>query len=410
MNKAIVLLIILSLACTFTHAVIGDSSVLSLTLVNQDPDPASAGGEVEVRIGIENSGGQPADNVVIELAPEYPFTLVPGQNATQVISRIDSYQEDEDMKIIKYKLKIDQSASKGTYELKVKQLLNGATITKTFLVDLKSKESVEVIHIDKTTLIPGQESDLMFIINNVGNAPLSDLSFRWENTDNAVLPVGSDNTRYIKNLDVGDSVEIQYSVIADTNMDPGLYKLNLYLNYDDPINGTPKQISTIAGVYIGGKTDFEVSFSDTSGTETSFSIANVGSNPAYSVTVSVPDQKGVRVTGSKSSIIGNLNNGDYTVASFELGGTIQTLNLQIAYTDTMGIRQTVMKDVELNNMNTSAFGSRTATSPTATESFNRTRTTQSNNSYIWGIAGIVIFIVAIVGYKYYKTRPIKKKT
>jgi hypothetical protein len=310
------------------------------------------------------------------------------------------------MKILKYKLNIDQSASKGTYELKVKQILQGAIITKTFLVDLKSKESIEVIHIDKTTIIPGQETDLKFVINNVGNTPLSDMSFRWENTDNAVLPVGSDNTRYIKYLDVGDSVEIEYTVIADTNINPGLYKLNLYLNYDDPINSTPKQISTIAGVYIGGKTDFEVSYSDSSGSETSFSIANIGSNPAYSVTVSVPDQKGVGVTGSKSSIIGNLNNGDYTIASFDFSTNPQSLQLQIAYTDTMGLRQTIKKEVELNSINSSAFNKRTTDAQAG--GFNRTNTTTQSNSYIWAIIGLVLFVGLIAGYKYFVSRPKKK--
>jgi len=73
---------------------------------------------------------------------------------------------------------------------------------KSLYINVKSRQSAEVIHIDKSTLVPGKESGLKFTINNVGNAPLRDLTFYWENTDNIILPVGSDNTRYIRYIEI----------------------------------------------------------------------------------------------------------------------------------------------------------------------------------------------------------------
>lgn len=78
--------------------------------------------------------------------------------------------------------------------------------------------------------------------------------------------------------------------------------------------------------------------------------------------VRVPDQQGWKVSGSKSSIIGNLDKGDYTVATFSLSGggapseegvrqqRQQSVLLEIAYTDTMGQRLVVEKQVEVSSM------------------------------------------------------------
>ena len=74
-------------------------------------------------------------------------------------------------------------------------------------------------------------------------------------------------------------------------------------------------------MYVGGETDFDVAFSGSANGQTSFSVSNIGSVGASSVTVNIPKQLGWRVSGSDSAIIGNLDKGDYTIASFNLQST-----------------------------------------------------------------------------------------
>ncbi len=369
----------LSLVSSFALADLDDSKIVITSLINQDPDPAIAGDIVEVRIGVENIGGAIAENLILEFVPQYPFSALPDENYKKTVGTLKAYQQEADMKIIKFKVRVDRDASAGEYELKIKEYEEGKNvfITKSIQIAVKSKESAEVIHIDKTTLIPGKQTPLKFTINNVGNAPLRELTFSWVNEDKVILPVGSDNTKYVKYIDIGDSAELEYQVIADSNADAGLYELGLKLIYDDPISGTEKEINTIAGVYVGGGTDFDIAFSESSSGTTSFTIANIGSNPSFSVSVIVPQQQGWSVTGSNSMIIGNLNTGDYTVASFALQSaqtrptaeqqkgitqeelmaqrtSMQTqspLKIQIAYTDTMGKRELIEKEVSINSQN-----------------------------------------------------------
>ncbi|MFU8767869.1 MAG: COG1361 S-layer family protein, partial [Candidatus Methanoperedens sp.] len=242
MKKTIFPVLIILLLTAYTPAVnagLAGSTVLSVSLANYDPDPAIAGGTVEVRIGIENIGGTTASNLMLEIVPSYPFEIVSGESAVQSIGIIQGYkgQSNENIKIVKYRMRVDRDAPAGSYELKVKYYEQGSgdAAQKSLYIDVRSRESAEVIHIDKTMLVPGKQTSLKFTINNVGNAPLRDMTFNWENGNNIILPVGSDNTRYIKYIDVGDSVDLEYQVIADTNAQQGLYKLNLYLSYYDSI-------------------------------------------------------------------------------------------------------------------------------------------------------------------------------
>ena len=420
---AICLMMILS---SVVYADLSGVTGVSVSLVNQDPYPAIAGEIVEIYLGIENIGGESSSNLIVELEPEYPFSLVPGEPAVQNIGTIKSYQKDNYMKIITYTIKVDSDAPAGSYDLTVKYYEQGDSLAteKTITIDVKNKEMAEIIHIDKTNLVPGKQTSLKFTINNVGNAPLKDMTFSWVNEDKIILPVGSDNTKYIKSVDIGESVELDYQVIADSNADPGLYELKLNLSYDDPITYEEKEISTIAGVNVGGGTDFDVALSGSSGLETSFSVANIGSNPAYSVSVIVPQQNGWQVSGSNSVIIGNLNKGDYTVASFNLVSTQQMTDLQdqdlkradvgemtrqspamqgsngliirIDYTDTIGERKVIEKEVAINSPQD--IGSEMPSGKTGRIQQNAFET------YKWYIVGFIILITGLVLYSKYRRR------
>jgi len=433
-----VLIILVLMACTpAVNAALADSTVLSVSLANYDPNPAIAGDPVEVRIGIENIGGTTTNDLMLEIVPEYPFELVPGENAVHDVGIVQEYQADStaNIKIVTYKMQINKNAPAGSYELKVMYYEKGSTemTKKSLYLDVKSKETAQVIHIDKSILVPGKQSSLKFTINNLGNAPLRDLTFNWDNDQNIILPVGSDNTRYIKYIDIGNGTDLEYQVIADTNAQPGLYKLNLYLSYDDSFSNQTKKISTFAGVYVGGGTDFDVAFSDNANGIMSFSVANIGSNPANSVSVVIPEQPVWSVSGTNSVIIGNLNKGDYTVASFKLQSSISNMSsqnrvsrnnsnsqgrpmqrsmngstnsssdtvlVQIAYTDTMGERTVVQKEVKIGLQNVASADGLTGSQG------RRGAVPQASvfSTYMWYFIGAAVLLVAFVGYRKYTSR------
>lgn len=416
-------------------------SIVTLSVLNQNPSPALAGDTVDVRMGVENFGGEPVKDLVLEVVPSYPFSIVDMTTSMQELGDLSEKQANDHMKVAKFKAHISKDVSAGTYMLKIRRYERGyedKAVIFNFPVDVKGKESAEIIFIDKIELIPGQVSPLTFTITNVGNAPLRDLVFSWSNSDKVVLPVGSDNTRQIRYLDVDESVELAYKVIADPSASSGLYPLDLRLQYLDTINGTQKTIATGAGIYVGGGTDFDVSFTQSSSGQTSFTVANIGSNSAYSVSVIVPEQAGWNVKGSNNVIIGNLNTGDYTIATYALSAagsasmsgtgatssrtagsrttttatdgtdagtssgsaqTPSTLTIQIHYTDTKGMRQTVDKVVKLSPSDLSASQTTAATAAARTSVW---------SSYQWYIVGAIIIVLVFFGWRAYSRRSREK--
>lgn len=435
-----------------TTPILSSTGIMNISLINQNPDPANAGDTVDLRVSLQNLGSGSINNVVFEFIPDYPFTLVPGQDAAQTIGTIQGYQYGGDSQVVKVKLLVDRDATSGNYDLKVKEYQEGhdeLSVTKTISIAVGNRQSAEVIYINQVELIPGKITPMNFTIHNVGSAPLKDLTFFWENTGDIILPVGSDNTRYIKYLDVGDKVNIGFNVIASATATPNLYKLDLTLDYNDANTGATNTITSKAGVYVGGATDFDVTFSGTSNGDSSFSIANIGSVSASSVTVSIPNQPNWKVTGSNSVIIGNLNEGDYTVASFKIQpiamqaagnqssisttqGTRQrpttfgnmtsrntsgrnmtrlvsqtsNIKINIMYTDSRGNRIPVTKEVYVD---TSVFGASTSTigGRTAAASTSSTLTSTISKNIMWIIIGLVVVISLIIINKRHKRGMLK---
>ena len=73
-NKTFVMIsqfvVIILLASMVLGATVDDRSIITVSLINQDPDPALAGNTVELRFGVENSGGITSNNIMLEIMPD----------------------------------------------------------------------------------------------------------------------------------------------------------------------------------------------------------------------------------------------------------------------------------------------------------------------------------------------------
>jgi len=412
--------------------------VIQVDLLNQDPNPARAGDTADLRFKLENSGGVAVEKMVVELLQDYPFSIASG-DAVKSLGNINAGLTGNNYITFEYIVKIDKDNAQAQRELSLRyKYNNGEWITEKFMVNIASKEFAQIIYVDKAQLDPGKETEMKFTITNVGNAPLQNLVFSWNEADGLVLPVYSSDTKYVKYLDAGESVELTYTVIADVNANPGLYQLDLKLESESTNNATPMEINTKAGVFIGGETDFDVAFSESSAGQTSLSVSNIGNNPAQSVSVIVPQQQNFRVSGSNSAIIGNLDKGDYTLVSFQIasalagnisargrqdsslnfsntgrrfggnetfgnaGNNPDNLRVMIYYTDTTGDRISVEKNVSIQfRSSTITFGS------TSNGAKGQSSSSFIGSTVFWAI--IVVVAVGICVFVYGKKTRAKKE-
>ena len=101
--------------------------------------------------------------------------------------------------------------------------------------------------INKASIDLGKEEPLEFVVTNTGNSPLKNMIVSWKDPKDVILPVYSDNTRYIKYLEPNQSAKVDYSVMADVNANPGPYTLDMNLAFEDYQSKT-KGIQTTAGL------------------------------------------------------------------------------------------------------------------------------------------------------------------
>ena len=62
---SIMLIVMMALSTPALADDLADIGAISVSLTNQNPDPAIAGNIAEVRIGIENKGGTIAENIIL---------------------------------------------------------------------------------------------------------------------------------------------------------------------------------------------------------------------------------------------------------------------------------------------------------------------------------------------------------
>jgi len=421
MNYLIITIVLVLFSTSLFAAGNDISSTYSIKgdLINQTPDPVRSGDIVELKFSVQNLGGAGVDDVTSNLVLSYPFIQIPGESLSQDVGKLYPVQTGDYAKIIKYRFMVDKDAPNGSYEITLNLTNTDTNISNVFKFNLSvvGKDYVQIITINKSNIDFGKVEKLDFLISNTGSSPLRNVTFSWTDPTDTILPVNSDNSRYIKFVDVNSSVTLSYDVMANTNSTPGLYKLNLNLSFEDQ-DFNKSTISTTAGLFVGGQTDFDVTFSESSSGSVSLSVANVGNNPASSVNVIIPDQNGYSVRGSNSSIVGNLDKGDYTIVSFPIVAKSRTstsnttgtgstftrnnkLAVTIEYTDSLGNRDSITKEINLllsADANASGFSSSTRTGAQSAAS--------SSKIYLYIL---IVVVVLGAGYAIYRARVNKRK-
>jgi hypothetical protein len=346
---------------------------------------------------------------------------------------------------IPFEFKIPSTASPGLYQV-LFDVTGSNEVKQTALIQVQDATILDITAVSPTEISIGKATTLNFNITNNGGTRIQNILFTWKDANNLILPIGADNRVTIPSIDAKNHTQISVVVMASSGISPGVYPLTILMQYYDQ-TGTKQTVNSTVGLQISGTTTFDVVLQTTTGSTTTFAIVNTGANTASSVVVSIPRQPMYSTTGASSSSVGNLDAGDYTLASFTLtsltsnltrnettqfpsynrsgvngpssnrnftGGRNNFMNqsffgsgnslllVQIEYTDVFGVRQTIQKQVSLSSGSSNGFSSRSGTQSNSGNS-NRgfsfqTQSTGSNNSLMYiaiGVVGIIV-IAAVV--------------
>jgi hypothetical protein len=295
-------------------------------------------------------------------------------------------------------------------DVTVQEVASGTTTSSTVIVGIPYLKTT-LANQDPYPADPGSYVNVLFQIENIGTESAG-------NTTVEIIP------QYPFSLDIGTSAITNIGTIAGLQTGNNAFQVRYRLRVDDnAINGDNeiKLKVSVGGSSVYNLRTFNISvsnprteFAAVAQDSTTLAIANTGANTASSVIVSIPEQEGFRVSGASSTIIGNLNAGDYTLATFQIesmanaGGRNFTagsassndLKVDISYTDTLGIRRTVELEVPFVFSASGNF--------TGSGTFVRTTgATGSSTGMLYIVIGVV-GIVVVVAFIKLRTRKRKK--
>ena len=299
-----------------------------VSFVNQEPDPAEPGKYVDVRFKFENNGSDQAKDVVIELLPEYPFSLDPGKSAVKKLGALHARQFGETAVIIKYKLRIDKNVVEGENELKLRYKFDGYGWIEpdNFNINIQTHDAilaVDAVSIDKKTLEPGSSGIVKIKLANKADSILKNIKVTLGLGDLPLVPIDSTNEKSIYKIDSRQSYEFEFKVLAKPNADSGVYNVPLSVSYLDELGKSYLKNVTI-GLTIGAKPDLSITLDDSEIYESGKSgeifvkIVNKGVTDIKFMNIKLMPSDNYRILSNEEVYIGNIDSDDYETADFEL--------------------------------------------------------------------------------------------
>jgi hypothetical protein len=386
MNKLNVFLTIIS-----TLLVVQVASAASNYLVTESA-PVNPGDTTYVYVPIQNIGfGTNMLDVSVKLVPKDDASAkaVTLLDDTASLGTINNWG---DQRTAKFRIYVNPDAVEGDYYFNVFVTSRGldtssgnpATPTTTKIEDqiltVKGRPIIVLLNSTISKIAPMSINTETLRFKNTGTGTVqnavANIDLSGTNLNSVFSIIGGGTQFYLGNLKAGDEASITFDLAVDIAARPGVYNLPI------KIKGLNNYSSdNYAGLVVAGTTDFEISYQETLGSF-SLNVANVGVNPASAVTVSIPRQKNFSSTGSTSSVLGNLNPGDYTSAIFQIAkipGAGNNLEMEIQYTDTSGTRNKIIKSLSV------------ALSPTGAQA--GAGRGAANTNYITWLLGIVVIVV-----------------
>jgi hypothetical protein len=344
-----------------------------------------------------------------------------------------------------FEFKIPVTASPGLYQV-LFEISGGEYIRQTAIIQVQDTTVLDITSVSPTEISIGTATTIFFNLTNNGGVSIQNILFTWKDPNSLILPIGADNRITIPSIGAKNHTEIPVVIIASSGIAPGVYPLTILIEYYDQ-TGKKQTVNSTVGLQISGKTTFDIVLQTSTTSTTTFAVVNTGANTASSVVVSIPQQPSYSTSGTSSTSVGNLDAGDYTLASFSLTSTTSNITfnrtrqsasfnrtgtngpqsggnftdgrnmfmnqsfprignnqliVQIAYTDMFGIRQTIQKQVNISSGSTSGFSSRNTTqgnSGTFSRDFSgQSQSSDLSNSIMYvaiGVIGIIIVVVVV---------------
>jgi len=393
LSLMVLLLVVVSAAGVFAAR---QGPVITADILKYEPAPVEPGGYVEVWVSITNLGTT-SEDFKIDFFPEYPFSLAEGEDELKTLQALPA---DENA-VIKYKLIVAHDAPNKDMPVKFQYQFGDSLVWTRLEGDISIRTAGALLTVDEYSTTPDaiQPGDFIKVdleLKNHGKITVKDIDVTLDLDESVIAPIGSGNTKRIKEILSGETETVSFSLIADTSAEIKVYSIPLKLDYKD-IRNTEYSDETRISLIMSAEPDLmvvvdstEVTAPDKPGTVT-LKIINKGiMDLKYLNTRLVSTEQYEVLSPSNEEYIGNLDSDDFETFEFIIKPRVRNvrLNVVVDFKDPYNKDYSRTFDLPLRVISKAELGEK--------------------KSYT-GTIIIVLLVLAVVIYWWYRRRKKKKQ-
>jgi len=238
------LLIVSLLIAPASAAVISGDTHLQVEIAEITPNPARPGEDLLIKINVENTGDEPAENVNIGIEEINPFIFK--YSTSGVYGSGTNTERDFQIKQIRQRSKVElnfhftvsSGAKSGVQQLEFTIKDNNRTnFSRRIPIRVEGNPDLVLIgteifpvnggNISSGSLVPGEEFYLRTAVKNAGNGNAKNVRVMLDlNSSSPMIPL-QDNVFFLENLSAGSSENLSFRLLLGNNAGVQPYRIPL---------------------------------------------------------------------------------------------------------------------------------------------------------------------------------------
>lgn len=373
---SVVLLIVTLLTAPVSAAVISGDTHLQVEVAEITPNPARPGEDLLIKINIENTGDEPAENVIIGIEELDPFILkystsdVYGSGTnTERTFQIENIRQRSKLEL-DFHFSVSSEAKSGVYQLEFTIKDNdGTSFSRRIPIRVEGNPDLVLVGTEifpanednssSGALVPGEEFYLRTSVKNAGNGNAKNVRVMLDlNGSSPMIPL-QDNVFFLENLSAGSSENLSFKLLLGSNAGVQPYIIPLRITASNEAETLQINKSQEIGVNVLNRAKINIASlkfdpeMPERGQQVSMilRLENVGDGEARFVKARLEGLKG---SGSTDAFLGRLDKDDDAPAVFtfipEKSGE-QEVTLVVEYEDDFGDHR-LSEDLNFNVIRT----------------------------------------------------------
>ncbi len=210
---------------------------IQANFMSQDPDPADAGKDVDLRWQVVNTMSSSVENLKFHLDVGYPFLFEAGDSPDKDLGASAGTNDNQIFYVLHYKLRVADNAINGTYNVTLSWYTGEGWTKKDFPVYIDPKRADFVVGALVTSpeklIADTKEATLSVNIDNIGKGNAENVKVKL------IVPAGFKPTYSYSDedslgiIETGGSKKANFYVDTDENLKEGDYSAKLEITYRD---------------------------------------------------------------------------------------------------------------------------------------------------------------------------------